>query len=117
MISLVHATPEAIDRALPERPKQTMRAILAMDGEHVLGIAGIYRQDAALVLFGQISDELRAHRRVIVRAIRLVMKMATRVKIPIVAMADPEIDGSDILLEHMGFKPFQGRVYIWHGPR
>ena len=113
-MELVYATPEIIEKAFPERPNQTIRAILAIDQGNVLGIAGVYRQDANLVMFAQLSDELLTQKRTIVRGIRLLKKMAARVRMPVVALADPEIDGSEKLLEHMGFKPAHGRIYTWH---
>ena len=114
MITLAHATTEAVARAYPKRPQQTMRAILAMDEDRVLGIAGVYQQDANLVMFANLSPELLEQKRTIVRGIRLLMKLATRARLPIVALADPEIDGSDRLLEHMGFTLARGRIYTWH---
>ena len=46
-----------------------------------------------------------------IRGIRAVMEMVGN--LPVHALADPEIEGSERLLEHMGFKRLQDRIYEW----
>lgn len=94
-------------------PALTSRAIAAVRGDEVLGIAGVYPKGEYLAMFFDRKDELTKHRRVIVRGIRRVMEIAKRVGVPIVAKADPAIAGSASMLEHMGFKPYTGEIFIW----
>lgn len=96
---------------LGSRVPKTARAFAAADGGDVLGIGGVYRDGTSLVLFGELTDKIRSDKRAFVRLIRAVKTLLDGRAA--YSLADPEIDGSDVLLRHIGFEPFEGRVYRW----
>ena len=110
-------------RALhPEAVRQTVRALAVVENDEVLGVAGFYPQDGRLVLFGTMTDAARKemnkdkftrYKLALVLCAKKIMGMATEKRMPIVAMADPKFDGSDRLLEYLGFTQSYGRVYQW----
>lgn len=79
----------------------TVQAIAVVRGEEVLGVGGVIV--GSQMIFARITDALRADRRSLVRAYRRVLSL-TALR-PLYAHADPEIEGSERLLEHMGFEP------------
>jgi hypothetical protein len=111
MTQILPATVEHFDRLKGALP-MTARAFAVVRGEDVLGIGGVYRDGAIQVMFSELTDELRRDKRSLIRLIRSV-KALLRPRAQ--AFADPEIKGSEALLEHMGFEPLVGRVYQWPG--
>lgn len=111
MTEIRPATMEHFER-LKSSPLKTARAFAVVRGEDVIGIGGVYRDGASLVLFSELTDELRKDKRSLIRLVRAVTPM---LRPRTLALADPDIDGSDVLLEHMGFEPFEGRIYQWPG--
>ena len=118
MTEIMPATAEMI-RALHKELPRTVRAIAAVEDGRVLGIAGLYPQDGYLVLFGAVAPETRAemcrHKRTLLRIVWEVLGMALRRRTPVVAMADPDIEGSERLLLHLGFMPQNDGSYKWPG--
>ena len=118
MTEIVPATAEMI-RALHKELPRTVRAIAAVEDGRVLGIGGLYPQDGYLVLFGAVAPETRAemcrHKRTLLRVVWAVLGMAIKRRTPVLAMADPDIDGSERLLLHLGFIPQDNASYQWPG--
>lgn len=115
MIVVEPATLDTMTRFYGHPPSRTARAIVARDGDRVLGVAGLYRAGDRHVAFIDMTDEVRARRRVIVLGARALRAMMAEAGGPVHALADPHIEGSDRLLEHYGFEPLEGRVYEWRG--
>lgn len=117
MPEIVPATSEMIQTLNRDLPR-TVRAIAAVEDGKVLGVAGFYPQEGHLVMFADIAAEARAqinrHKRTLIRCSWKVMGMAMQRRMPIVASADPEIEGADRLLLHLGFEPHNGS-YQWLG--
>lgn len=114
MTEIRPATAELLARFYGQAPTRTQRAVVAVDGERVIGVAGVYPDGARMVMFSELTDELKRDKRAIVRGIRAVRRLAPA-GVPVHALADPDIAGSEVLLEHMGFTPVHGRVYAWQG--
>jgi hypothetical protein len=112
-MTIVPATRELLERFYGEAPARTQKAVVAIDGERVVGVAGLYVDDERQVMFADLTDEVRHDKRTVIKGIREVMKLASH-RMPVHSLADPEIEGSDTLLLHMGFTPLEGRVYQWH---
>lgn len=110
---IVPATAALLERFYGFVPKRSQRAMVAVKDERVIGVAGVYTDDERLVMFTDLTDELRHDKRTMVRGIREVMKLATRRDLPVYAWADPEIEGSERLLDHVGFEHIRDRVYRW----
>lgn len=118
MAEIVNATSEMLSQF--ENHPKTVRAIAAVEGDKVLGIAGFYPQNGALVLCAYIADEARKemnkHKRTLIQCARKLIGMTKGM--PLLAHADPEIEGSEVLLRHLGFQPTNDKdVYSWHGPQ
>lgn len=111
MIEFVPATPQIIAKS-GARSFKTQRAIAAVDGERILGVGGVYLDGARLVMFCEITDELRQDKRAMVKATRAMMALADR-GLPVYAQADADIPGSDRLLNHLGFESIRDGVWLW----
>jgi hypothetical protein len=85
-------------------------------------VFGIALHAAGHILFLRASDEVRAERRsvatkrIVISGLARVRKMVQGVRAPVVALADPDYEGSCELLEHIGFVKKQGRLYQWPIP-
>ena len=79
----------------------TVKAIAVVRGGEVLGVGGLIV--GTQMIFARITDALRQDKRSLVKACRAVLGL-TAIR-PLYAHADPEIEGSERLLEHMGFRP------------
>lgn len=112
-IRLVPADPEMVAKYHEEGLPKTCRAIAATDGERILGIAGLYFTDEHQIVFSTISEELKKHPRVILRAAKRLLGM-TRQGVPVIAVPDAGIAKSRGFLEHLGFAELPGTgVYEW----
>ena len=111
MTEIVPATPEMFVRFYGEPQKRTARAMAVVCGEEIIGIAGVASEAGTMVLFSELTDDLRRDKRSLVKLIRAVTPMMEGRTV--YSIADPEIEGSDILLEHMGFTKCRDEVYQW----
>ena len=115
---IVPATAEMIRTLHAELPR-TVRAFAAVEGERVLGVAALYPQEGCLILCGIVAPETRAemkrHRRTLLRCVWTALAIAVKRGMPVLAIADPDIEGSDRLLLHLGFTPRDGR-FEWEAP-
>ena len=117
MPEIVPATPELLERFYGAKPPRTQRAIAVVEDGEVLAIGGIYTIEANLVMFSEMRPEVRTsswYRRTLVRAVRQIMGFASTRNIPVLALADPEIEGSEALLKHFGFEPLTQGIWGWH---
>jgi hypothetical protein len=113
LVHIVPATAELLERFYGSAPTRSQRAVVAIKDDRVIGVAGIYTEDESSVMFSDLTDELRKDKRTVVRGIREVMKLAARRALPVYALADPEVDGSERLLLHMGFEHYRDGIYRW----
>lgn len=113
MVRIVPATMELLERFYGEKPVRSQRAIVALKDERIIGVAGIYTDTERSVMFSQMSEECRKDKRAVVRGIRAVMALAKARAMPVHALADPGIEGSEKLLEHMGFEHLRDGIYQW----
>ena len=96
-------------------PRRTARAIVIETEEGVIGIGGVYADNTRYVMFSNLSETLKANKRALIKAIRGIRDLVADLPyMPIIAEADPEIEGSETLLKHLGFTPVFGR--IWQCP-
>lgn len=106
------ATPDLMQRFYGGTPKRTSQAIVAVRGERVLGVAGILHENGKAVAFTELSDEVRADKRLIVRAYRMLLPMLEAAG-TVYALADQSVERSDVLLRHYGFEQIDERVWQW----
>lgn len=97
----------------PNKLSRSARVISIVDGEKVLGFAGLYPDKSRQIAFMEISDELRNHPRLIVKASRIFMRWVRESKLPTHALCDEEIKRAAEFLEHFGFKRIYKEVFSW----
>jgi len=110
LIEIVPATAEHVLALYSEPPGRTLRAVAAVDGGRVLGVAGTYKDGDNTIVFAKMTDELRADKRAIVAGYRKVMRLFGR---RVFAVCDTTIPAAAGFLEHMGFQQMEGEVYVW----
>lgn len=94
----------------------SMRCLVVTDDAKPLAVAGIYVENNHIIMFSNIKPEAREimkdNIRTVIKVIRRLKQMAgNRV---IYSLADPDIEGSRTVLEHMGFTQHRGDTYVWH---
>jgi hypothetical protein len=114
-IDVIPATAELMRRFYGRTPARTSQAVVAVQGERVLGVAGIYLVNGHAVAFTELSDEIRSNKRLIVRGYRALLPFIRAAGLPVLALCDASIDGSERLLEHYDFKPMTQGVWQWQG--
>lgn len=114
-IDVIPATPALLSRFYGRIPTKTSQAVVAVEGDRVLGVAGIYRDGARMVAFTELSDEVRANRRLIVRGYRALLPLIKAAGMPVLAICDPLIEGSERLLLHYDFEPLSHGVWQCRG--
>ena len=119
MAEIIPATAQMVRLLHSEPLPRTIRAIAAVEGDELIGITGFYPENGHLVLFGDMAPAARAevcrHKRTMIRCAWKVMGMAMKYRMPIAAIADPKIPGSDNLLLHFGFAKNERGIYQWLG--
>lgn len=111
-VTIVPATREILERYYGRPMPKSARAIAAIDGDRILGVAGVVLDEARLIAFVHFSEELKRNRRVIVRGGRILQQMMRR-GVPVHAEADSELESADRFLRHYGFRRVEGQVYAW----
>ena len=117
--TIVPATTAMLER-LGERPRGAGRAYVAVLEGKPLGVCGYYHDRGRLVLYSKVEPELRRWKKVIVRGARMAMAAASRVRAPVVAIAQDDIPGSARLLQALGFERVEGDLYwrpTWRMPQ
>ena len=113
MSNIVPATAEMIHSLPGVRISATCKAMaLVYDGK-VLAVGGMYQENSRWTIFLRKSPEFDAKRyaKSIVKGARKMLESAKG--IPVNAIADPKIQGSEKLLEHLGFNGAGKGVYEW----
>lgn len=114
MSELVHATQAMIEQASGQPMRRSTRAVAVIEGERLLGVAGIYRDGERFVMFANTLEPMKDHKRIVVRAYRTLFTWCRARGLPVVAAACPAIAGSEILLEHLGFRHVPPHdLYVW----
>jgi hypothetical protein len=93
--------------------QSTIEGFIAIDGDKVHGVCGIYMENGRLIMFARLSDELRSYPIFIYKAGIKLLRTAKKRGIPIYALADGDISASVRFLERLGFENYDG-VYICH---
>lgn len=113
MTEIRPATMEGLTRFYGKRPTRSLCAMMAVRNGQILGVAGYYNDSSRFVLFADFGDEVRHDKRLIVRGLRAMTNLLKARRVPVKVLADPDIPGSEKLLEHMGCTPLGGRIYQW----
>lgn len=90
----------------------TGRAVMAVEGDRVLGVGGVDQVHDILVAWLKLSDDLRRPFW-IARHLEAVLSLARGRGLPVFAECDPLIRGSARLLRFAGFRPLTSMPALW----
>lgn len=110
MISIVPATSDHIRAIYGADLPCSVRALAALDGAHVLGVAGTQQVAGKTVMFSKMEDDMRSHPRAMVMAGKRLLSGCNR---PVFAICDTAIPRARAFLEHLGFNKINDEVYLW----
>ena len=82
--------------------RETMRAVVALKDDRPIGICGVTRKCGVLMIFSEITPEMRAYPKQILKAGHMLMDMVRG--LPVKAVADPSVPSSARFLEKLGFE-------------
>lgn len=85
-------------------PDYSFRGVVAVLDGRVVGIGGVYRDAGRPIVFTDMKDEMREHRRARAKAVRIMIELADRHPI-VYAVASPDEPTSGPLLAKLGFEP------------
>lgn len=109
---VINGNSSLLEEFYGELPRQSTKTVVVMDKGKPIAVAGLRVDDAKTVLFSDISDELRESpkfKRIIIKGYRKILRLFPGM--PVYSRADPDIKGSDRLLEHMGFYNVKGDIW------
>ena len=89
----------------------TFKAWVAEDDEGVLGIGGVYYQGEYIIAFSRFDKDIEKYPLAKARGLKKIMEIVKDK--PCIAIADERFPGAPELLERIGFKHLDGRVYQW----
>lgn len=124
----VPLTPAIIAALYPDhRPWQTLKGYALVEHSEegtapFLMFALVMHRDHYLAVL-RASPEQRARARKawmardVVRGARLLLKLIRNTHLPVFARADPEIDGSERLIEYLGFDRYPVEPHLYRYPR
>jgi hypothetical protein len=101
------------ERQADLRPRMTVRGVVALkDGEpHGLGGGYLDAENGRAVFFADMTDELRSDKRLLLRFTKAALEAARGFGVVVHSLADPSVEGSQRLLEHLGGRPVGERIY------
>lgn len=99
-------------------PAMLTRAYVAEQDDQVLAVGGVYYDSGVAFAFCEISDEMRAHRKSLMRGARLVMDAVVgKMTVPVYAICSRREANAPAFLARLGFEPAGmtglGELYRW----
>ena len=91
--------------------KHTFKAWVVENEERVLGIGGVYYDGDFIIAFSRFDPELDKYPLAKARGLKKIMEIVGDKTC--LAIADEQFPESTKLLERIGFKHIEGRVYKW----
>lgn len=91
-------------------PRGARTIVGVLEGEPI-GLVGIYPERGRMIMFATLTPKAKSYPQGILRGARRLLEQVAHLEAPICAYADPEIEGSERLLEHLGFVHMAERVY------
>ena len=95
-------------------PASSFRGYVAVIGGEIAGIGGVFYHQGIPVAFSEMSDKMRASKKSIARAIRVLERMFDSIGSPVFAFANQKEPTSAGLLAKLGFVP-SGYSFDQHG--
>jgi hypothetical protein len=101
-VVLSYATQSDVEEYYGKPSLYSCRAVIArIDGEPV-GLGGVYRVNATMVVFTDIKEAMLPYKKDIIRASRMVLAIIARYT-TVVSYPDPAIKTADTFGNHFGF--------------
>lgn len=103
---LIHrvASKEDLTAFYGETQKDSIRAIVFLDGGIIVAIGGVKREQGRLVAFSEMKAGVTLSKMMIGRMARVVMDMIRTYQVPIWAAAEHQGSDTAKLIKHYGFK-------------
>ena len=86
--------------------------VAELDGK-VMGIAGLAYAPTQIRAFADMAEGGQKYPMTIMRITKLVKALLNETKAPVYCNADEALPNARKFLEHVGFKPFDARTYVW----
>lgn len=115
MIEVKPATSELIKAFYGHEFPRSMKSLVAVRDDEVLGVIGVYPENGQQVVFMDLKDELRRHPRVLIQGSKTFMRWVRETKMPTCARCDDTIPAAKRFLEHFGFRHLNKGVFVWTG--
>ena len=115
MIEVKTGTAELIRAYYGHDLPHSMRSLVAVRGDEVLGVIGVFPQNGQQLVFLDMKDELRKHPRVFIKGAKTFMRWVRDAKMPTCARCDETIPAAKRFLEHFGFRHLNKGVFVWTG--
>lgn len=115
-VERVPANAEHFARFRGEMPVRTVKAFAVVEGDDVLALAGYYPDQGRIVVFAGIREEARArtgYARAVLSHAKALMQEVGALGMPVHAVPEAGVKGSDRLLEHLGFSPEYKDTWAW----
>lgn len=104
-IEFVTATQKLAEEYFGGIPPYGFRGHIALlDGKPV-GVGGLFMWEGVPIVFTQMKDEMRPHKKAIAKFVRLMVQFMDSLKMPVYATADKMESTSEKLLAKLGFVP------------
>lgn len=104
-IQFTHATQKLAEQYFGGVPPYGFRGYIALlDGEPV-GVGGLFVWEGVPIVFTQMKDPMRPHKKACAKAVRLMVQFMDGLKMPVYATADKMEATSEKLLSKLGFVP------------
>ena len=117
MLELRPTTDEDVLYVAKEPMPRTGKAYTVTGNDEPLAIIGYYFESGHVILFSSIDPRAKDHSTWypwdVVRLAKKIIEEAKELGMPMFAAADPDIPGSEKLLEYLGFTRYQRSTYQW----
>lgn len=120
VLEIVPTNAEFLEKFYGMRPPMRLKSITVLKDGEPIAVAGTYFEKEQsgyghYILFMDLLEgiELQGNKRTLVKAYRILMNQLRDKKFPVYSLADPQIEGSTTLLEHLGFEHMNGDIYQW----
>lgn len=117
MLNIRPANADDLQRQFAAARARTVRAYAVEADGVVIALIGYYLDNGRAVIFSAINDEARKragwYPRAVLRCACTIVQEALKLGMPVLAVADPRVPGSDKLLERVGFARDYKDIFVW----
>ena len=101
-------------------PTNSFKGIVAIEGDKVIGIGGLFYTKAGVIVFSDMKPEMRQYKKVMVKGCRMIMDIVRKSETSVYAVANDKEPTAKDLLERLGFvgtgvRNELGETLVWRG--